>query len=150
MMAAIIFCASAVFRYVSLRWIECPTCRGLVALVAPPADWNEPIALQEGMSQSQTFELRPKYVGPYWVEIYNQGNASGAATQLACDSGIVFRPMKGAATQHPVFSRFGQGTILGTVSIAPRHLGQSAPIKCTIVGQPSPAARLVVSRASQL
>lgn len=138
-------------REILLRQVDCVTCRGAYSLFYAPEDYNAPIAMTPVTQGRATFYLFPAYVGPYYVEAYQvPPGAEVGVDRFECEDNISFKLMPGSSDRNKVFSRLGNGVILGAVYMTPDNVGKKTRPVCHVVFTSNVDLLLLVSRASQL
>lgn len=138
-------------REILLRQIDCVICRGAYSLFYPPSDYNAPIAMARVTQGRAALYFFPSYVGPYYVEAFQVPSGPEVGVdRFECEDNITFKPMPGNNAVNKVFSRYGDGVILGAVYMTPENAGKKTRPACQVVFRTSVDLLLVVSRASQL
>lgn len=138
-------------REILLRQVDCVTCRRAYTLLYPPNDYNAPIAMAHVAQGRAAFYLFPAYVGPYFVEAFQVPSGPEVGIdRFECKDNITFKPMPGNNARNKVFSRFGNGVILGAVYMTPENVGKKTRPACQAVFTSNVDFLLVISRASQL
>ncbi|MGQ0800982.1 MAG: hypothetical protein ACT4NL_12835 [Pseudomarimonas sp.] len=134
-----------------LREINCSACRGFYSLFFQPDDFNAPIAIAQIEQGRATFHLFPNYVGPYFVRVFKVNSINELLIkQLTCSDEVHFRSAVGTNAINRVFSDFGNGFILGSISISRDLAGARTRPVCEVVFTSAAEGQLVISRASEL
>lgn len=138
-------------RDVLLRQTDCFACRQIVSLGFRPSDYNAPIVMSQIEKGTSHFYLFPRYVGPYFLEVYGaSGNSEVAVVSLDCSENVGFKAVPGPNEHSKVFSSFGHGFILGGLHVLPKQVATKDRIACDIKITSMENMLLVITRASEL
>ncbi len=146
---ALYFCFFGI-RDVTLRQMDCKSCRRIFSLFAQPRDYNAPAAIVKVIDGRARVYLFSKYAGPYFVEAYEvNADIELEFSKFECEGGIKFVSYPGPKSHRKVFSAQGRGETLGAVFFHPKNVGTKQREICEIEMTSPANFLLVISRASE-
>lgn len=138
-------------RDVLLRQTDCLACRRIFSLIFRPVDYHTPVAIGRSENGASRLYLFPTYVGPYSLKVYDvPDNPEVAVVQFDCSEDIGFKAASKPNKYNKVFTRFGQGFVLGSLRILPKQVALKNGIVCDIKLTGAKSALLVITLASEL
>jgi len=153
--AIVIFIYLAVIglRYVVTTKLDCRLCRGMVDLLAAPDGYSAPVAVIDLSGVGQEVFLYPRYVGRYFLEVYPRLDVGEDKfpTLVKCSNGLNVRFLKVSNPgNRDVFSRWGHGTILGTLFFYPSVVDKKNIPSCFLQNDYKVSGKMLISRAYEL
>lgn len=137
-------------RDVLLRHSDCLACRRIFSLVFQPTDYNAPIAMSQIEEGTSRFYLFPRYVGPYFLEVYGaSGNSEVTVISFECSEDVGFKAVSAPNKRNEISSSFGRGFILGSLHVLPRQAITKDRIACDIKVTTTENMLLVIRRVSR-